>query len=219
MDFTRHQDTKNQIYFISILRKWRCSLLDTRSRRGADVGSDHYPVQGTFQIKLKAFKEAGDRPQFKYNTRKLKDETTKEIFTSTIKTKREISRNIPEETCVNEHRNSLKEMWKETCIPVSGRKKKEDKEWISTDTWKLIEERRMVDQKINQCKDAQRQEELSTIYKTLDKEVKKSARKDKRHFYETLASEAEQATGRRDLTTLHQITRLLSRKRSTHGNQ
>ncbi|CAH8626989.1 unnamed protein product [Heterobilharzia americana] len=73
----------------------------------------------------------------------------------------------------------------------------------------------MVKQKINQCKDAQRQEELSTMYKTLDKEVKKSARKDKRHFYETLASEAEQAAGRRDLTTLYKVTRSLSGKRST----
>ncbi|CAH8483809.1 unnamed protein product [Heterobilharzia americana] len=207
--------TKNQIDFISISRKWRRSLLNTRSRRGADVGSDHYLVQGTFQIKLKAFKEAGDRPQFKYNTRKLKDETTKEIFKAAIKTKWETSSNIPEETCVEEHWKSLKAMWKETCTAVLGRKKKEDKEWISTDTWKLIEERRMVKQKINQCKDAQRQEELSTMYKTLDKEVKKSARKDKRHFYETLASEAEQAAGKRDLTTLYQITRLLSGKRPT----
>ncbi|CAH8433360.1 unnamed protein product [Heterobilharzia americana] len=33
--------TKNQIDFISISRKWRRSLLNTRSRRGADVGSDH----------------------------------------------------------------------------------------------------------------------------------------------------------------------------------
>ncbi|CAH8489250.1 unnamed protein product [Heterobilharzia americana] len=33
--------TKNQIDFISISRKWRRSLLDTRSRRGTDVGSDH----------------------------------------------------------------------------------------------------------------------------------------------------------------------------------
>ncbi|CAH8630788.1 unnamed protein product [Heterobilharzia americana] len=33
--------TKNQIDFIPISRKWRCSLLDTRSRRGADVGSHH----------------------------------------------------------------------------------------------------------------------------------------------------------------------------------
>ncbi|CAH8605118.1 unnamed protein product [Heterobilharzia americana] len=72
----------------------------------------------------------------------------------------------------------------------------------------------MVRQKMNQCNDEQREEELSTMYKTLDKEVKKSARKDKRHFYETLAGEAEQAAGKRDLTTLYQITRLLSGKRS-----
>ncbi|CAH8468484.1 unnamed protein product [Heterobilharzia americana] len=41
---------KNQIDFISISRKrrWRRSLLNTRSRRGADVGSDHHPVQATY---------------------------------------------------------------------------------------------------------------------------------------------------------------------------
>ncbi|CAH8619556.1 unnamed protein product, partial [Heterobilharzia americana] len=76
----------------------------------------------------------------------------------------------------------------------------------------------MVKQKINQCKDERRKEELSTMYKTLDKEVKKGARKDKRHFHETLASEAEQVAGKRDVTTLYQITRLLSGKRSTQMN-
>ncbi|CAH8489661.1 unnamed protein product [Heterobilharzia americana] len=66
----------------------------------------------------------------------------------------------------------------------------------------------MVKQKMNQCKDAQLKKELGTTYRTLDKEVK-SARRDERHFYDTLVSEAEQAAGKRDLTTLYQMTRLL----------
>ncbi|CAH8428937.1 unnamed protein product [Heterobilharzia americana] len=106
-------------------------------------------------------------------------------------------------------------MSKETCITILRRKKKEDKEWISTDTWKLIEQAEEdgeAEDKSVQCKDEQRNEELNTTYKTLDKEVKKSARKNNRHFYNTLASEAERAAGSRDtdLTTLHQITELLS---------
>ncbi|CAH8596194.1 unnamed protein product [Heterobilharzia americana] len=60
-----------------------------------------------------------------------------------------------------------------------------------------------------QFKDEQRKEELSTAYKTLDREVKKSAWKDKRHLCDALVSKAKPAAGRRDLTTT------LSGKRST----
>uniref|UniRef100_A0AA85J9N5 Uncharacterized protein n=1 Tax=Trichobilharzia regenti TaxID=157069 RepID=A0AA85J9N5_TRIRE len=45
--------------------------------------------------------------------------------------------------------------------------------------------------------------------------VKKSAREDKRKYYETMANEAEQAAGKGDLATLYQTTRHLSGKSST----
>ncbi|CAH8670058.1 unnamed protein product [Heterobilharzia americana] len=48
----------------------------------------------------------------------------------------------------------------------------------------------MVKQKMNQCNDAQRKEELGTAYETLDKEVKKSARNDA-HTYTSPPTKAE----------------------------
>uniref|UniRef100_A0AA85ILE8 Reverse transcriptase domain-containing protein n=1 Tax=Trichobilharzia regenti TaxID=157069 RepID=A0AA85ILE8_TRIRE len=119
--------------------------------------------------------------------------------------------------CVEEHWKSLKAILNETCSTVLGRKKRQDKEWLSTDTWKLIEERRMVKEKMIQCKDGQEKETMSSTYKALDKEVKKSARKDKRRFYDNLATEAEKAAGKRDLRTLYQITKSLSGKRPTQA--
>ncbi|CAH8435651.1 unnamed protein product [Heterobilharzia americana] len=109
---------------------------------------------------------------------------------------------------MEEHWNSLKETCRETCITVLGRKKKQDKEWISMDTWKLIEE----GEEDGEAEDDSVECSSETLHWT-----KKCAWKDKKHFYDTLASEAEQAAGRRDrdLTTLYQITRLLSGKRST----
>nr|CAH8840894.1 unnamed protein product [Trichobilharzia regenti] len=74
--------TENQMDFISISRKWRWSLLDTRSRRGADVGSDHHLVQGIFKVKLKASRIARDKSQCKFNTQKATDTTTKDTFTA-----------------------------------------------------------------------------------------------------------------------------------------
>nr|CAH8820473.1 unnamed protein product [Trichobilharzia regenti] len=83
------------------------------------------------------------------------------------------------------------------------------------DTWKLIEERRMVKEKMIQCKDGQEKETLSSTYKALVKEVTNNARKDKRRFYDSLTTEAEKAAGKRDLRTLYQITKNLSGKKST----
>nr|CAH8863171.1 unnamed protein product [Trichobilharzia regenti] len=75
----------------------------------------------------------------------------------------------------------------------------------------------MVKKKIIQCKDGQEKETLNSTYTALDKEVKKNARKDKRQFYDNLATEAEKAAGKSDLTTLYQITKSLSGKRSTQA--
>ena len=116
---------------------------------------------------------------------------------------------------MEDHWNSLKLIFNETCSTVLGRKKRQDKEWLSTDTWKLIEERRTVKEKMIQCKDGQEKETLSSIYTAMHKEVKKSARRDKRQFYDNLATEGEKAAGKRDLRTLYQITKSLSGKRST----
>ncbi|VDQ09874.1 unnamed protein product, partial [Trichobilharzia regenti] len=57
------------------------------------------------------------------------------------------------------------------------------------------EKRRMM-KEMTECKDGQQKEKLSSMYTTLDKEVKKSARKDERQFYDTLATEAEQIKAR-----------------------
>ena len=46
--------TVNQIDHICISRKFNHSLLDVRSYRGADIGSDHYLVRGYLQVKLQS---------------------------------------------------------------------------------------------------------------------------------------------------------------------
>ncbi|KAH3773150.1 hypothetical protein DPMN_174505 [Dreissena polymorpha] len=51
----------------------------------------------------------------------------------------------------------------------------------------------------------------------MNKEIKKSTSTDKRVFYDALATEAEQAAGKRDLSTLYKITRTLSTKKSNQN--
>ena len=54
-------------------------------------------------------------------------------------------------------------------------------------------------------------------YKIRDREVKRSARKDKRNFIKTLASEAEEAAEKRDFGTVYKITKRLCDNNTNHS--
>ena len=56
---------------------------------------------------------------------------------------------------------------------------------------------------------------LSGEYTALNKEVKKSARRDRRDHVERMAQDAEDAAGRGDMKELYQITKRLAGKKST----
>ena len=49
-------ETQNELDYICINTTWRSSLLDVRSHRGADVGSDHFLVVSKIRLKLKKVK-------------------------------------------------------------------------------------------------------------------------------------------------------------------
>ena len=70
-------------------------------------------------------------------------------------------------------------------------------EWISPDIWRIIEEMEQLTKKALDSRSHSLSEE--------DKQVKKSARRDKRQYVERLATEAEAASERRDMKTVYQI--------------
>ena len=89
--------------------------------------------------------------------------------------------------------------------------------WIQVATWEKIEECRLMKQKMNSTKSERIKNQLRTQYSTLNKDVKKMTRADKKAYVENLAEEVEQAAGRQDLKTLYSITKTLNGK-STHSN-
>ena len=195
------------------------SLQDVRNLRGADAASDHHLVLGIFKVKLRAFKDTCDRPHVKFNTQRLKDKEIKEQFGITLWNKFEALTEITEETNIDDHWEKLKETWTETCEETLGKKKYKMKEWISVDTEKLIEGRRNLTHKINSCNDTEEKRQLQTEYRDADKEVKKSTKKDKRDYQEGLATEAEEAAEKRDLSTLYKLTKTLSGKLNNTNNK
>ena len=205
--------TENQIDHITINRKWRRSLHNVRVMRGADAASDHNLVVGEFRIKLKSYKDHAGRPAHKFNVYSLKEKEKMEEFTIEIRNRFDMLGSLVEET-VEEEWQTVREIWTTTCNKVLGKKTRQHKEWLTTETWTLIADRGYLKGQINQTSDNDEKRDLQARYWEVNRKVKKSARKDKRKFVEELTNEAETAAGQRNMKRLYEITRTLSGKSS-----
>nr|KAG5704405.1 hypothetical protein BaRGS_031111 [Batillaria attramentaria] len=203
--------TVNQIDHITIGRKWRRSLLDVRAKRGANAASDHHLVIAAIKIKLKAYRDQADRPSHKYNVHSLKESVKTNAFRCEVRNRFSALDTLPEET-IEEHWHDLRETWTATCREVLGKKTRQHKEWLTSDTWDLITERKRLKDLINHTDDQDHKRDLQAQYWDVNRQVKRSARNDKRNFINDLTEEAETAAGQRNMKRLYEITRTLSGK-------
>ena len=98
-----------------------------------------------------------------------------------------------------------------THVKVLGKKKTQHKEWISADTIHKLEterERTVLNNSRTRAAKARAQEE----YTAVDREVKRSIKKDKRDYIDDLARQAEVATGQGNLRDLYLVTKKLTGK-------
>ncbi|PVD19665.1 hypothetical protein C0Q70_20155 [Pomacea canaliculata] len=195
--------TENQIDHITVGRRWRRSLQDVRVRRGADAASDHQLLIAVFNIKLKSFIDTAARPHHKFNTQYFKNKETREIYNCEIKNKYEALSGLAEES-VEEHWSTLKRIWKSTCTDVLGKRERKHKEWMTQETWAKIESRKGLKQKLKQCQDQQEKEGLRAKYWEANRQVKRSAREDKRRFTHELTEEAETAATQGNMKRLYE---------------
>ena len=89
--------------------------------------------------------------------------------------------------------DSFNQALMETSKTLLGYRRKKKEEWIKSDTWTTIDERKATKKKLNDAKSQRMKEQLQSRYSELDKEVKRKTRADKRGFIENLADEAEAA--------------------------
>ena len=131
--------TENQIDHICINRKFRHSLLDVRVKRGADAGTDHHLLAAKLQLKLKRCNNPSDS-RTEFNLQLFQDIGTTELYQTTVQNRVQALQDLQQS--VEEEWNSLKNIWKETCLEVVGKNTTKHKPWLSTETLKIIEERR-----------------------------------------------------------------------------
>nr|KAG5699714.1 hypothetical protein BaRGS_022112 [Batillaria attramentaria] len=94
----------------------------------------------------------------------------------------------------------------------AGKEDETTQEWLTSDTWDLITERKRLKDLINHTDDQDHKRDLQAQYWDVNRQVKRSARNDKRNFINDLTEEAETAAGQRNMKRLYEITRTLSGK-------
>ena len=168
--------TRNQIDHITINRKWAASLKDVRTKRGADVGSDHILLIAKIKLSLRAKRRKVERRRL--DTGRLKDEKVREDFALKIFNRFEVLMDKEVEG-VDDFWMEYRDAVRETGEEVVGFRKTEKKEWISEESWGKIEERKEIKKEIiKENIGAEEKERWKRQYGEKDKEVKASVRRD-----------------------------------------
>jgi hypothetical protein len=84
-------------------------------------------------------------------------------------------------------------------------KKQADKPWITEETWKKIEERKEIRNKIISKTRVEELSRLKQEYKDKDIQVKRSARSDRRRQCEELIKKAEEAACNNEIRIIYDV--------------
>ncbi|KAJ8379197.1 hypothetical protein AAFF_G00223090 [Aldrovandia affinis] len=112
---------------------------------------------------------------------------------------------------------TIKNTYVEAATKILGYRDKKNKEWLTPGTWQKIEQRKQLKAKILNNESLRLQKQVQEAYKTKDKEVKKSARNDKRAFVEMLACKAEGAARRGEMGVVYTINKHLCGKNTSQS--
>ena len=208
--------TENQID-ITIGRTWRSTLQDVRTKRGADIGSDHHLVVANLKIKLANQRPKADR-RIRFDLGKLRNPQEKNELQLTLKNRfAALQLDDDNEGNIDKTWDNVIEIITVSCKEILKPAPENKKHLISDETWQRIEDRKHAKQKVNQAKTRKHKQLTQQEYHTISKEVTKMLRNDKRIFYNKLAEQAEEAAGKGDLKQLYKITKLLSGKKSNYN--
>ena len=195
---------RNQIDHIAINTRRKSSLLDVRTRRGADIGSDHQLVVSTLKLKLKSKKANRNLPP-KYDIEKLCQQSNeKDDFIFECRNRFTVLQTLADleneeaENSVNTHWKEIKDTLQESANNTLGQGRGvRRKKWLSDETWELIQRRKIAKLRFESSKeDNPYLTLLRTEYLSLNSEVRRCSRRDKRKFIDSIADKAEENLNR-----------------------
>jgi hypothetical protein len=130
-------------------------------------------------IKLKKVTDRINQTSKRYNERRLKDKQIKEAFQLKLQnTFQELGE--MDENEIEKQWSKTKYIYTEIAEETLGFRNYLSKEWMTEETWKKIEDRRDMKTKLLICKTRSKTEELQRKYNNKAREVKRSARADRK---------------------------------------
>lgn len=204
---------RNQIDHIIVNRKWKRSLKNVRTYRGADINSDHELVVADVQLSLLQSKKK-QRKTVKYADAKLTEEETAHNFDVQIGGR--FSALGAEVGDSEKEWKTFKESVLETAEQLLGREEQvRKKQWVSNGTLELLKQRQAA--KINS--DEARSEINRRRYQKLDEEVKRSYKKDKANWIAQKTADLEKAAGHGDQKALYRLVNELTGSKRSNVTQ
>ncbi|VDP48977.1 unnamed protein product [Schistosoma mattheei] len=139
-----YHTTENHIDYIFISKKSQKTIQDVRTRRGADIASDHYLVMAKVKLKPKKHWLTEETELQRFNTTFLRDTDKLNEFKITFNNWFQVLQDLleEEEGTMEYNWRGIKETLTPTFSKVLGRKKHHHKEWISVETLDKIQERK-----------------------------------------------------------------------------
>uniref|UniRef100_A0A1B0GLA1 Uncharacterized protein n=1 Tax=Lutzomyia longipalpis TaxID=7200 RepID=A0A1B0GLA1_LUTLO len=204
---SRDGHTENQIDHICISRKWRRSLLDVRNKRSADIASDHHLLIAEVRLRVARVNRKQEKVGKRFNTRRLESSEVREAFSQNLRSR--VS-TLPAMDSVEQQWNGIKTAFIETGESVLGVLRTKRKCWISDETWEKVVERKEAKARVNNARTRSAKAVAQQRYEELQKDVKKSCRRDRRAWTNNLAKEGEKAAANGDMRLLYDISRRLS---------
>ncbi|CAG2252724.1 unnamed protein product [Mytilus edulis] len=183
-------NTENQIDHVCISKKFRRSLQDVRVKRGADAATDHHLIVANVKLKLKKHQNI---------------ESTGKRFNISIMQQREI-------ISIEDHWQEIKNAFTTACETSVGLKNRKHQEWITPETLVKVEKRKNIKNILNNSKTRSAKQSASREYTIANKDVRNSARRDKRAFVDKLTAEAEEAARANNIKALYDNIKLLTGK-------
>ncbi|XP_063677758.1 uncharacterized protein LOC134813809 [Bolinopsis microptera] len=198
--------TVNQIDHVCISTKWSHSLLDVRTYRGADIGSDHYLVKSPMRIKLMGIKKIQGSHRKAPAIELLRDQSKVQEYCIALHNR---FSGLPVEESLDGEWELVKEGIREVSLEVLGqRPRRRKKQHLSQETKDLITERSKVKQKCPS--DGFNRSE----YSLANKRVKKSCKKDDENWALRVAADLETASSHGQQREVWQMIKSLSGKKS-----
>ncbi|XP_055622491.1 craniofacial development protein 2-like [Toxorhynchites rutilus septentrionalis] len=146
---SRDGRTENQIDHICISRKWRRSLLDVRNKRSADIASDHDLVIGEIRLRVARVQRREEKIGCRYDIRRLENPEVKRAFVEQLEAR---ASELPPGGTVEEQWTGIKNTFTTTSDETLGKLRSGRREWMTDETWRIVDERRKAKADIGQAR-------------------------------------------------------------------